>query len=653
MADDGDEELSFASMICGSKLEIDAAELSVTLPAAVFELYAVNEQCYECKDVLVTSGSENMCFQFWTPHEWDFKLFQDGVKVSTASHTFGDHGRYTLTVNSDVMHINEVESPVNVGKPLWLAAIFLVTLIIAYATLTMFKEVILACLGITSPEDNRHLDVKTVIEDSDMDASTLTRSLLEDDKPPKSAPGKNKAKERLTSLDTFRGFALTIMIFVNYGGGGYWFFEHSDWNGLTIADLVFPWFIFMMGVSMHLSFRSMAKRNLSLWQTMAKILTRTTKLFCLGLFLNNGHDLDTWRIPGVLQYFAVAYFVNAMTTLVCSRWVAATHAALKAASLEKEGGANVGQAGVPQAPVRNSGLFDNDAGMGDDAIRPSWVESPPSNSGGDSVGCCGGCCSSLRLEDRYMLAYWPEWVIQGIIMFIYLAIHLGGKAPDCPRGYAGAGGLANDGNHEECTGGIHRYIDTQLFGADHIYDQPTCKRLYECQSYDPEGALGALTAITVTYIGLMAGRALQHYPGGTERAHWSRLSRWVGAGLVLCFIAGCLCEFAQEGGAIPVNKNMWSTSFGLVTAGGGLLGLSLCYLFCDVLKLWSGAPFNFMGMNSILLYCSHDVFSEFFPFSYDTNETSHEQLLVCNMIGTGCWLVLSYYFFKTGFFWKL
>jgi heparan-alpha-glucosaminide N-acetyltransferase len=36
------------------------------------------------------------------------------------------------------------------------------------------------------------------------------------------------------------------MIFVNYGGGGYWFFEHPPWNGLTLADLVFPWYVFEM-----------------------------------------------------------------------------------------------------------------------------------------------------------------------------------------------------------------------------------------------------------------------------------------------------------------------------------------------------------------------------------------------------------------------
>ncbi|KTG44826.1 hypothetical protein cypCar_00013323 [Cyprinus carpio] len=52
---------------------------------------------------------------------------------------------------------------------------------------------------------------------------------------------KSKSKSsRLKSLDTFRGFSLTVMVFVNYGGGGYWLFQHAPWNGLTVADLVMP-----------------------------------------------------------------------------------------------------------------------------------------------------------------------------------------------------------------------------------------------------------------------------------------------------------------------------------------------------------------------------------------------------------------------------
>jgi heparan-alpha-glucosaminide N-acetyltransferase len=61
------------------------------------------------------------------------------------------------------------------------------------------------------------------------------------------------------------------MIFVNYGGGGYWFFEHADWNGLTVADLLFPWFMWMMGVSMALSFEAMEAKNVSVQSLWKKV----------------------------------------------------------------------------------------------------------------------------------------------------------------------------------------------------------------------------------------------------------------------------------------------------------------------------------------------------------------------------------------------
>jgi predicted acyltransferase len=78
--------------------------------------------------------------------------------------------------------------------------------------------------------------------------------------------------------------SLVIMIFVNYGGGGYWFFDHSVWNGLTVADLVFPWFIWIMGVSMVFSFHG--RRKDSTVKTIYQILRRTVILFAVGLFLD-------------------------------------------------------------------------------------------------------------------------------------------------------------------------------------------------------------------------------------------------------------------------------------------------------------------------------------------------------------------------------
>lgn len=76
------------------------------------------------------------------------------------------------------------------------------------------------------------------------------------------------------------------MIFVNYGGGGYWFFAHSKWNGITVADLVFPWFVWIMGVSVVFSFRG--RRNDTVLSRVYQIIRRSLILMGLGLFLNNG-----------------------------------------------------------------------------------------------------------------------------------------------------------------------------------------------------------------------------------------------------------------------------------------------------------------------------------------------------------------------------
>eukprot|EP00117_Sycon_ciliatum_P004094 scpid46106/ scgid2492/ Heparan-alpha-glucosaminide N-acetyltransferase; Transmembrane protein 76 len=122
-------------------------------------------------------------------------------------------------------------------------------------------------------------------------------------------PRGKRLKKRLRSLDTFRGLSLIIMIFVNYEGGRYWFFNHSRWNGLTVADCVFPWFIWIMGTSMVISFNSLRRKGLSKCSMAMKVIRRAVILFCIGLFLNNGYDLKHWRIPGVLQRFGVSYLV--------------------------------------------------------------------------------------------------------------------------------------------------------------------------------------------------------------------------------------------------------------------------------------------------------------------------------------------------------
>ncbi len=69
------------------------------------------------------------------------------------------------------------------------------------------------------------------------------------------------------------------MIFVNYGGGGYAQFDHSPWHGITFADIVFPFFVWMLGTSLVFSLKNAIDKDVSKRTLLKKIAIRTIKLF--------------------------------------------------------------------------------------------------------------------------------------------------------------------------------------------------------------------------------------------------------------------------------------------------------------------------------------------------------------------------------------
>lgn len=113
---------------------------------------------------------------------------------------------------------------------------------------------------------------------------------------------------RLVSLDVFRGITMAGMVIVNNPGDWgnvYWPLLHADWNGWTPTDLIFPFFLFIVGVAITLSRRT---------SSTSSILKRGAVIFAVGLFLAGfpRFDLSHWRIPGVLQRIAVCYTAAAL-----------------------------------------------------------------------------------------------------------------------------------------------------------------------------------------------------------------------------------------------------------------------------------------------------------------------------------------------------
>src|SRR2546421_1480309 len=114
------------------------------------------------------------------------------------------------------------------------------------------------------------------------------------------------ATGRMTSLDVFRGVTIAGMILVNNPGTWdaiYSPLEHAKWNGWTPTDLVFPFFVFIVGVSMVFSFASRTARGDSQRTLLLHAIKRSAIIFALGLFLYAypRFDWHTARIPGVLQ----------------------------------------------------------------------------------------------------------------------------------------------------------------------------------------------------------------------------------------------------------------------------------------------------------------------------------------------------------------
>ncbi len=138
----------------------------------------------------------------------------------------------------------------------------------------------------------------------------------------KTVPSKSK---RLISLDVFRGITIIAMILVNNAGNWsyvYWPLEHSEWNGWTPTDLIFPFFLFIVGVAMTFSFSKFKQNNIPKSEIYKKVFRRTVVIFILGIFLNTFPffktnpfewiDLSSFRILGVLQRIAIAYFFSSI-----------------------------------------------------------------------------------------------------------------------------------------------------------------------------------------------------------------------------------------------------------------------------------------------------------------------------------------------------
>ncbi|XP_053920699.1 heparan-alpha-glucosaminide N-acetyltransferase isoform X1 [Cuculus canorus] len=506
---------------------------------------------------------------------------------------FGEFGNYSLviktlntstkTVSCDIV-INE--GPINSYLPILFAFLVYTGILVILVVGRLFMKIDPVRNWVYKKLNLRETDHRI---NSEFGSPNTTDSVGSDASP---RLWSTASRQRLRSLDTFRGLSLIIMVFVNYGGGKYWFFRHESWNGLTVADLVFPWFVFIMGTSTSLSLSSMLRRGASKKQVFGKILWRSFLLILLGIIVVNPNyclgplSWDNLRFPGVLQRLGFTYLVVAALELLFTRV-----------------GAESGS-----------------------------LETP---------------CPALK----DILPYWPQWIFMLMLEVIWLCLTFLLPVPGCPRGYLGPGGIGDFGKYPNCTGGAAGYIDRLLLGEKHMYQHPSSSVIYQTtMPYDPEGILGTINTIFMAFLGLQAGKIILLY----KDQHKQIMSRFVIWSIVMGIISAVLTKCSKEEGFIPINKNLWSISYVTTMSCFAFILLLLIYYLVDVRRLWSGAPFFYPGMNSILVYIGHEVFANYFPFKWKMQDSqSHAEHLAQNLTATTLWVIISYVLYRKRIFWKI
>uniref|UniRef100_A0AAR5PNL4 Heparan-alpha-glucosaminide N-acetyltransferase catalytic domain-containing protein n=1 Tax=Dendroctonus ponderosae TaxID=77166 RepID=A0AAR5PNL4_DENPD len=592
---DGDRYQKFGDKIFDmAQLKIDEHFFTVStdnseVNLSKIYLYSLNEDCVLCpysfvdKSVVNISSTNNR-FRLATDFRQYYPEDDAASVICDLNHQYGQFGVYNFHVNNlSSCEVEVLKDPVNIYSPM------LTVLLIHFL---IFGGLCLALAMWKKWQENR----------ASVDGSKESSA----------------KKERILSLDTFRGISIVIMIFANFGNGGYDVIQHATWNGLHVADLVFPWFMWIMGACIPISLASSFKKGVPNKDIMWNVSKRSIKLFLLGIFLNSGCNLYYIRIFGVLQRFGLCYFI---VTTIC---VFTMHRDLSSRSQHYIMKHFDDILKVWKAWIISSAILVVHTILIFVVAAPGCPRVFPKKS----------LKSKKREEAQTAQTTPPNWSLF--------------------QSYMGPGGLHKNQQFYNCVGGATGYIDRLILG-NHVYQNPTIYSVYEAKPFDPEGIVGCLTTIFHVMLGVQAGVTLLVF-----KEHYQRVSRWLVWSLILGILGGALCGFSSEDGLIPVNKNLWSLSFVFVTSCFAFVLLSVCYFLIDVKKWWSGKPLLFAGMNAIILYIGHEMTDGHFPvrwyFAADADgswRNTHFISLLSDAWGADFWVLVSYYLHKINYYFTI
>lgn len=421
------------------------------------------------------------------------------------------------------------------------------------------------------------------------------------------------SKDRLISLDVFRGLTILLMTVVNNPGSWstiYTPLQHAEWHGCTPTDLVFPFFVFIMGTA--IAFAMPTKTYDS--STFNKIFVRSLRMINLGLFFNffgKIQFLDLEETPLMMIRLLITALVG-YALMGNFNQKAKTYLAVGCFILFMI----LAYSGIPAYEnVRLPGVLQR-------------------------IGMIYFIASLLYLKTTPK----TQLIVSSIILLGYWALMTLIPAP----GFAVT-------NLEKGTN-LATWVDQMLLSG-HVWEAT--------KTWDPEGILSTIPAIVTGILGLQIGQLLN-----SNASKKSKAQKMISIGALLFFL-GWLWNFA-----FPINKALWTSSYVLYTAGLSTLILTILYYCIDLLNYKKGITlFLVWGVNPMIVFFLSQIIPQalvmisvqnpknnasinFWTYSYEFGVVPHFEnpmnaSLAFALLYVGFWSLLLWYFYKKKLFFKV
>ncbi len=410
--------------------------------------------------------------------------------------------------------------------------------------------------------------------------------------------------QRLAALDVFRGLTIAGMILVtNPGNWGHIFspLRHADWHGLTPTDLVFPFFLFIVGVALPFSFDKRLGQGASRLRLFEHVVRRSVILFLLGLIMAafpRWNDIVQPALrpgasaPPLARLLLPVWpgFAGALGWLQPWRGVVPYVLVIVGLTLLFVDEPPLGwPRGAGRRTKKVLALLLLAAGIAYFAADFAYFEQSKVRVPGvlQRIAICYLLAASIVLLTSFRRVRLAVFARAGCVVLLLLAYW----AIVRPSSFglrpliAAPDGYQMPRMETRPDGLLHDWIDVSVLGT-HLYSERP----------DPEGILSTLPSIATVLLGVLAGGFLRRRQSAAGQQGSAVAWLFLAANVLLVLGLWMALDF-------PLNKKIWSSSYVVVTAGLALHFLAACYWLVDVqgYRRWA-QPFLVLGTNAIAVY---------------------------------------------------